>query len=1091
MAANDNSSLFMSKVSRYVANIPGTNAYWYKVREELKAIVSSKGAPTFFFTFSSADMHWPELHDLLGRNYDDTSNEEKRQNVINNPQIVDWFFTKRLEAFIKHWLYDTLDAEWHWYRYEYQHRGSIHCHGTAKLKNDPGLCQLTEIALKGFLAAKHKKDCANSSSTEQYDQEIQDGLKAAETVCQYVDWLLSTVNPVPPEQELWIRPDIHPCKRRHKDISKYEQDSDYIDLLNTVQCHTKCSTNYCLRKKTNETELKCRFHFPFEQKPQTTLEFEEINSKDRNVKYRAKIVTERNDPRVNNHQRLQLQGWRANCDIQVVIDHYACVEYLTKYAAKSKPKSLLVKQAFSSVMQNVDANSDPQKAMRKIIMKTLGERDYAAQETMHHLFSLKLHSSSFTVIPVSLTGSRRLRINYEDQENDICTDNSLDAYANRDQYDNSPEGLNMNFHEFATKFKIMNNKLHRQPDNVVPRIFPTYSPNPKGKNYPLYCKFQLLKFKPWKTNPVNAWNGQQESDKVYKDAWHDFLNTDYAKSHVLNWIDNLQNVIESNQETISEHDEQQENELEEWMILSNLNKPFESEEYSETDIDWHLDRQNYSQQQIGEMTTWIQTNKQQFAGISNEQCDVIDINTFSEMQRCAYNIVLRHSEDSFSKDPLCLIIIGVAGTGKSYLINALRNCLQRKCVVTATTGKASFNIKGITIHSLLKLPIGTKFAKDLTGESLSRLQASLAEFDYIIIDEFSMLGQTTFGWIDKRCRQATGFHDKLFGGKSLLLIGDPAQLPPVGDKPLFHNHPTNEIAEQGYHAYKFFDKVVKLTVNQRVQGESIQQKEFKDLLSRLRTGDSSLQDWKLLLQHSPDKVTNVAQFENATRLFYTNKDVADYNYQKLTNLKNPIACIEARHSSAYAKKLTSEDMNGLQPVLFLARNSKVMLTMNLWPSVGLCNGATGTVVDFIYDNNLQPPSLPIAVIVQFDEYDGPSILENRPKCVPICLVTITLQMSATSHERQQLPLKLAWALTIHKSQGLTLPKTVIDLGKSERTPGISYVAISRVKSLSSCLIQPMTYKRLQSIKSSRNLQYRLQEEQRLDLLAQQTLNFAV
>jgi len=58
--------------------------------------------------------------------------------------------------------------------------------------------------------------------------------------------------------------------------------------------------------------------------------------------------------------------------------------------------------------------------------------------------------------------------------------------------------------------------------------------------------------------------------------------------------------------------------------------------------------------------------------------------------------------------------------------------------------------------------------------------------DYIVIDEFSMLGQTTFGWIDKRCRQATGFHDKLFGWKSVLLISDPAQLPPVGDKPLFH-----------------------------------------------------------------------------------------------------------------------------------------------------------------------------------------------------------------------------------------------------------------------------------------------------------------
>ena len=92
-------------------------------------------------------------------------------------------------------------------------------------------------------------------------------------------------------------------------------------------------------------------------------------------------------------------------------------------------------------------------------------------------------------------------------------------------------------------------------------------------------------------------------------------------------------------------------------------------------------------------------------------------------------------------------------------------------------------------------------------------------------------------------------------------------------------------------------------------------------------------------------------------------------------------------------------------------------------------------------------------------------------------------------ERQQFPIKLSWALTIQKNQGLTLPKAVIDLAKSERTPGISYVTISRVKSLSSCLIQPMTYERLQSIKSSRNLQYRLQEEQRLDLIAQQTLQF--
>lgn len=202
-------------------------------------------------------------------------------------------------------------------------------------------------------------------------------------------------------------------------------------------------------------------------------------------------------------------------------------------------------------------------------------------------------------------------------------------------------------------------------------------------------------------------------------------------------------------------------------------------------------RVRYTDQQIGEMATWIKTQKDQAHPITHEAYEVVDINSFSEMQNLACNIVKNHCHDtSCDKEPLCLIIIGVAGTGNSYLINALTNLLGSRCAVTATTGKASYNIKGITIHSLLKLPVGARGNKDLTGQSLCRLQENLAEVEYIIIliDEYSMLGQTTFGWIDKRCKQATGCYDKILGGKSLILIGDPGQLPPVADKPLYHSN---------------------------------------------------------------------------------------------------------------------------------------------------------------------------------------------------------------------------------------------------------------------------------------------------------------
>ena len=300
------------------------------------------------------------------------------------------------------------------------------------------------------------------------------------------------------------------------------------------------------------------------------------------------------------------------------------------------------------------------------------------------------------------------------------------------------------------------------------------------------------------------------------------------------------------------------------MILSDLNTPFSNSETSfELTHDWHLDRANYTKQEIHEMPTWVKTQKGEH--IVSEHYEVVDINSFSEMQGIAYDIVKTHFDNaSHDKEPLCLIINSVAGTGKSYLINAIKNLLQGKCVVTATTGKAAFNIRGVTIHSLLKLPVGSRGAKDLTGQSLCRLQDSLNEINYIIIDEYSMLGQVTFGWTDKCCKQATGCYDKVFGGKSFILTGDLGQLPPVADKPLYHAKPSNIVGEQGYQAYLMFEKVIKLTINQRVQGTTSEQVNFRNLLLRLRKGESTLDDWKLPLTRQPSNIDNLSYFEDAT-----------------------------------------------------------------------------------------------------------------------------------------------------------------------------------------------------------------------------------
>ena len=143
----------VNRLQRYVSKVQGTNQYWYQLLQELLALIEQKGCPTFFFTFSAADMHWPDLQRLL-LNDEGASRSERAQAVINNPHLTDWFFMQRLQEFVRHWLNGILDAEWHWYRFEYQARGSIHCHGCAKLKNDPDIRKLRNKACVAFLESE-------------------------------------------------------------------------------------------------------------------------------------------------------------------------------------------------------------------------------------------------------------------------------------------------------------------------------------------------------------------------------------------------------------------------------------------------------------------------------------------------------------------------------------------------------------------------------------------------------------------------------------------------------------------------------------------------------------------------------------------------------------------------------------------------------------------------------------------------------------------------------------------------------------------------------------------------------------------------
>ena len=277
---------------------------------------------------------------------------------------------------------------------------------------------------------------------------------------------MSTYNTCNPEECLWVKPKVHPCRKRYSQISDSEWDHDYVDLLNSVQRHSKCISAYYLRQNENNSQY-CRFAYPFGQGSKTHLVFEKVHSKDGAEKYRTKVVTARNDPRMNRYQRLQLQGWRANCDTSVVM----C---LIKHASKGEKLSSVVQDAFVSVVSNVTEQTDTTKTIKQLMMKAVGQREMSVQEVMHQLLSLKLFSSSFQVMAVSLDGSHKLKIN----NNDVIAEPSLlDNYGTHDNFRTGhPDTLSCNFVQFVSQYYVnKDNCLKKRVKSVVVHTFPNHS----------------------------------------------------------------------------------------------------------------------------------------------------------------------------------------------------------------------------------------------------------------------------------------------------------------------------------------------------------------------------------------------------------------------------------------------------------------------------------------------------------------------------------------------------------------------------------------------------------------------------------------
>ncbi|XP_059073758.1 uncharacterized protein LOC131874410 [Cryptomeria japonica] len=303
----------------------------------------------------------------------------------------------------------------------------------------------------------------------------------------------------------------------------------------------------------------------------------------------------------------------------------------------------------------------------------------------------------------------------------------------------------------------------------------------------------------------------------------------------------------------------------------------------------------------------------------------------------------------------------------------------------------------------------------------------------------------------------------------MILVGELGQLPLVNDRPAYDSNRRAKLLWEEFKTMITLDKVF------RQDGENIQQQRFCQLLTNLRDANPKIDDWKLLMMRTPislDVVSN-NNFDNAVHLFSTNENVHNHNKRMLYSLNHLVVrSLATRARSVNTIEDCSNDELDLE--LLISKNSRVMLTSNLWIQVGLVNGALGYIRKIVYKPGSAPLEPPTYVMVEFDSYSGIPFEDHHPNIIPIT----PIQRGGTL----QLPLRLAWALTIHKSQGLTLSKATIDIGPRERI-GLTFVAVSHVKSLEGLRIMPpFTYDRYEKMKNGKQLSKRKAEENRLKFL---------
>lgn len=384
--------------------------------------------------------------------------------------------------------------------------------------------------------------------------------------------------------------------------------------------------------------------------------------------------------------------------------------------------------------------------------------------------------------------------------------------------------------------------------------------------------------------------------------------------------------------------------------------------------------------------------------------------------------------DDFIRNGDNVFVTGFAGTGKSYILNKLKEKYKKKLTITSTTGIAAVNVKGQTLHSWA----GVGLCRNPINVTVDKIRQRPTQFRQIVgckilaIDEISMLNVETFQYVNEVLKQVRE-NDKPFGGIQVLFIGDFFQLPPVEQGESFERRYCFET--ELWDELELKNVVLKRNFRQN-------EEDFIKALSDMRINRLTEEDIDLLETRCVDEDDG-----EILHIFSTNEEANRYNAVKFNAINEPVINFVAKDGVYRGKNLVYEGFMPREEMIldifnkncradreiFLKKGCRVMLLVNMDFDRGLINGSCGVIqgfndetINITFDNGVNT-NIPMH---EFEYYYNDKVVALR----------------------QQYPLKLAYGITIHKSQGMTLDKLVVDC-KRVFECGQVYVAMSRVKTL--------------------------------------------